>query len=226
MPPYISEEIIHAFVNRTQQALQELLRAQNAFTTEPNAPTHGAFVLAVAEVRRLLRFSETLRLRPGQPQPPTAAPTSQSGLKPHIAIPSAWLLQLDHHCQALRRGLSRSLGLLEGATPPLDDAAEARHALFHTRAMLLSELDKVEATVRQLTTTAETLSLVQHSLREVHAGMAHAQQLLRRLLRVQSRDDLLFKLSVVVFGAVVLYILLHRVFRLFPVITYVTVELS
>ncbi|CCW60441.1 unnamed protein product [Phytomonas sp. EM1] len=262
MPQNITEDIIHAFDNRTQRSLRELLSTQRAYTAEPNVQNHGAFALAIAEARRLLLFSDSLhlKLRKQQQQSkrkrrhqeqtadlPSELPHSTSALEPLSSsgdvtipdIPSALLLQLDERRQELRRRLSHSVSLLEEARhepgdphrtagPPTDDvgaadAAASLRSLLHTRTMLLTELQKVESTVQQLATSSETLGLVQHSLREVHAGMAQAQQLVRRLLAVQSRDDLLLRLSVVVFVTVVGYILLQRVGRFFPVVEYVTV---
>lgn len=139
----------------------------------------------------------------------------------------------------LRRALPRALAALEepngsssgngsssSSTSAAADAAASLRALMHTRSLLSLELRKVKAAARQLSGAADAVDGLQQTLGDVHGAMEQAQLVVRRLLTVQSREDLVLRLSAAVFVAVVVFVLLQRVLRLFAAAVYVTVDVS
>lgn len=170
--------------------------------------------------------------RPASPAVQSTAPT-QEELQLYIR---AEKLRLN-----LRRVLPRAVAAVEdadvvtGGTAAADgvssassrsaaSTAAALRSLLHTRSMLSVELKKMDAAVQGIAGSSESLAALHQSLQDVHTTMETAQRMVRRLLTVQSRDDLLLRVSAALFVLVVLYVVAQRVFRFFPATVYVRVD--
>ncbi|CAM38154.2 conserved hypothetical protein [Leishmania braziliensis MHOM/BR/75/M2904] len=246
--PSRTTEVLVALAHRADRAQRELITTHHAFVSSRTQRLHGALSIAVAHAQQVLRALEAVReqrdrerhqghqQRSGPSASPStqAAPPSEESRAPtkeehqlHMRLEKA---RID-----LRRVLPRSVAevedtsnVCEGDRTSTSDQSAARTAaalrsLLHTRSMLSVELKKMDTAVQGLAGSSESLATLQQSLQDVHSSMEMAQRMVRTLLRVQSRDDLLLRVSAVLFVLVVLYVVVHRVFRLFPTTVYVTV---
>ncbi|CAJ1007475.1 putative Sec20 [Leishmania naiffi] len=238
-------EVLAALAHRADQAQRELITTHHAFVSSRTQRLHGALSIAVAHAQQVLRALEAVREqrdreRHQQRSGPSASPSTQA------APPSAESraptkeehqlhMRLEKARIDLRRVLPRSVAevedtsnVCEGDRTSTSDQSAARTAaalrsLLHTRSMLSVELKKMDTAVQGLAGSSESLATLQQSLQDVHSSMEMAQRMVRTLLRVQSRDDLLLRVSAVLFVLVVFYVVAQRVFRLFPTTVYVTV---
>ncbi|KPA76932.1 hypothetical protein ABB37_07311 [Leptomonas pyrrhocoris] len=226
----------HAFVsNRTT-------RQHGALSL---AVAHAQHVLKALETMREQRERQRQQqqqqqnrstLQPRPVHPSRTAPSTTPPPPSTVPAPSKEELMLyvriDKVRIDLRRVLPRAVAAMEesgnldggeGSSRSAASTAAALRSLLHTRSMLSVELKKMDTAVHGLASSGESLAALHQSLQDVHSSMATAQRMVRRLLTVQSRDDLLLRLSAVLFVVVVLYVVAQRVFRFFPVTVYVTV---
>lgn len=245
----LSTELLEKVDQRAVVVIDELSTAYQRFLEESTPRTHGALVLAVAQAQQLAKVLELIKAQqqqqrqsqaerslavPTQPDAPPAENGSftmtSSFSMPGGAVrpPAALLVQLDQRRLELRRVLPRAAGTLEEAESRMSngqsaaaDNAAALRSLLQTRSLLSVELQKVEGAVQELANSSETIQIIKRSLRNVHQTMEAAQRMVRQLLVIQSRDDLLLKLSMLCFFAAIGYVILQRVFRCFPVTRYV-----
>jgi hypothetical protein len=238
-----STAALAALAHRADQALDDVTTAYHAFISNRTSQSHGALSLAVAHAQQLLRALEAVReQRERQRQQQGRQSTSQPPSS--LSRPSAdahapgkdeihLYMRLDKVRIDLRRVLPRAVAAAEeadtfeggaaGSTRSAASTAAALRSLLHTRSMLSIELQKMDTVVQSLAGSGETLAALHQSLLDVHSSMATAQQLVRALLTVQSRDDVLLRVSAMVFALVVLYVVVQRVFRFFPATVYVDV---
>lgn len=226
--PPTSSELLHILRSRAQKIVDELPVVQRSYRSEPNSRTHGALTLAVSEAQHLSKLLDKMRVhwkQHRQRQHEQNAPGE--GSTASVSSLRGWEVIEAVHVE-LRRALPHAVAAL-GETPSNQataaaDTAAALRSLLHTRSMLLVEQNKVKAVVTQISTSAESLNVVNGALGEVEAAMQQAQHMVRRLLRVQSCDDVILRVSVVLFVLALAFVVLQRVFRLFPMTVYVEVD--
>ncbi|GET86639.1 hypothetical protein, conserved [Leishmania tarentolae] len=247
LPPRTAEALV-SLTYRADQALHELITAHHAFVSGRTPRLHGALSIAVAHAQQVLRTLEAVRgLRERERYQGQQRSDSSASASTQTASPSEknqtptqeereLCMRLEKARIDLRRVLPRAVAEVEDAGSIAENngtstsdrsaasTAAALRSLLHTRSMLSAELKKMDTAVQGLAGSSESLVALEQSLQNVHASMEMAQRMVRTLLTVQSRDDLLLRVSVILFALVVLYIVAHRVFRLFPTIVYVTVD--
>lgn len=234
-PSLHSLPVLIALASKAEDALAEVVAAHRNYTTARGTRQHGALALAVAHAQHVLTALERLReqreRQRQQQQHTTSTATTTASSKEALVLH----VRLDKIRMELRRALPRSVTALEEADGNSDAAAggssasaastaAALRSLLHTRAMLSTELHKMDAAVQGLAGSGESLQQLHQSLHDVHSTMSTAQVMVRKLLTIQSRDDLILRVSAVLFGLVVAFIVVQRVGRFFPVTVYVAVD--
>ncbi|KAG5510392.1 hypothetical protein GH5_06589 [Leishmania sp. Ghana 2012 LV757] len=246
LPPKAAEVLV-ALTRHADRALRELITAHRAFVSNRTQRLHGALSIAVAHAQQVLRALEAVREQRErerhqlqQPLRPSAFPATQPASPPAESQTQRTeehqlCVQLEKTRIDLRRELPRAVAEVEGADNISEgggtsasgrsaaSAAAALRSLLHTRSLLSVELEKMDSVVQGLAGSSESLAALQQSLQNVHSSMETAQRMVRTLLTVQSRDDLLLRVSAALFALVVLYVVAQRVFRLFPATVYVAV---
>ncbi|AYU76799.1 hypothetical protein, conserved [Leishmania donovani] len=251
LPPRTAEVLL-SLAHRADQALHELITTHHAFVTNRTQRLHGALSIAAAHAQLVLRTLETVREQRErerhrvhqqlqQRSGSSASPATRTA-SPSVAnrAPTKEERQLYMRLEKaridLRRVLPRAVAEVEDAENVTEgdvtstsgrsaaSTAAALRSLLHTRSMLSMELKKMDTAVQGLAGSSESLATLQQSLQDVHSSMEMAQRMVRTLLTVQSRDDLLLRVSAVLFALVVLYVVAQRVFRLFPTTVYVTLD--
>ncbi|KAG5484722.1 hypothetical protein LSCM1_06542 [Leishmania martiniquensis] len=241
-------EVLAALTHHADQALCGLITAHRAFVSNRTQHLHGALSIAVAHAQQVLRVLETVReqrerdrhLRQ-QPLRPWISPDTRPASPPvegraQTKEEHQLCARLEKYRIDLRRVLPRAVAEAEGADNigeggrtltsgrSAASAAAALRSLLHTRSMLSVELKKMDSAVQGLAGSSESLAALQQSLQNVHSSMEMAQRMVRTLLTVQSRDDVLLRVSAVLFTVVVLYVVAQRAFRFFPATVYVIVD--
>lgn len=227
--------VLAVLAHRAEQALADVAAAHHAFiTANRTAQLHGALSLAVAHAQHVLKALETVREQRHQSQQQQPSSSQHAAaMQPPSKEELQLYMRLDKVRIDLRRVLPRAVAVMEdfdgaegggvGASRSAASTAAALRSLLHTRSMLSVELQKMDVAVQSLAGLGESLATLHQSLEDVHSSMATAQLMVRKLLTVQSRDDVLLRVSAVLFALVVLYVVAQRIFRFFPVTVYVTV---
>ncbi|KPI84402.1 hypothetical protein ABL78_6546 [Leptomonas seymouri] len=235
-----STPVLAALAHRAEQALKDVTAAHHAFMCSRTTRLHGVLSLAVSHAQHVLKALETVRdqrERQRQQQHPRATPTPVLPHRRDTHPPSkdelALYMRIDKVRIDLRRVLPRATAAIEesdnadgaaGSSRSAASTAAALRSLLRTRSMLSVELKKIDTAVQGLSGSGESLAALHQSLQDVHSSLATARRMVRKLLTVQSRDDLLLRLSAGLFLLVVLYIVAQRVLRFFPATVYVPVE--
>ncbi|CBZ24485.1 conserved hypothetical protein [Leishmania mexicana MHOM/GT/2001/U1103] len=245
-------EVLVSLTRRADQALHELITTHHVFVSNRTQRLHGALSIAVAQAQQVLRTLETVReqrererhqvyqqlqQRSGSSASPatrTASPSVEN--RAPTKEEHQLYMQLEKARIDLRRVLPRAVTEVEDTGNVTEDdvtstsggsaasTAAALRSLLHTRSMLSVELKKIDTAVQGLAGSSDSLAALQQSLQDVHSSMKMAQRMVRTLLTVQSRDDLLLRVSAVLFALVVLYVVAQRLLRLFPTTVYVTLD--
>eukprot|EP00796_Vickermania_ingenoplastis_P004870 gene4870-3491_t len=96
-----------------------------------------------------------------------------------------------------------------------------RHAavqsLLRTRAVLSIEVQRVEGALEEIKSDTENMETLHQSLLGVTSSMGQAKSYTRRLLAADTVDSAVLRISFVCFMMAMGYVLLHRLFGLFPV---------
>ena len=195
---------------------------------------YPSVLAAVAHAQHVLKALETVREQRHQSQQQQPSSSQHAAaMQPPSKEELQLYMRLDKVRIDLRRVLPRAVAVMEdfdgaegggvGASRSAASTAAALRSLLHTRSMLSVELQKMDVAVQSLAGLGESLATLHQSLEDVHSSMATAQLMVRKLLTVQSRDDVLLRVSAVLFALVVLYVVAQRIFRFFPVTVYVTV---
>lgn len=252
-PALRSVPVLTALAQRAEQSLRDVTAAHHAFLSSRTTRLHGALALAVAHAQQVLKALETVReererqRQQQQKQPSASPPASFTGIASPTAAsqppvrdapaPSkeelSLYVRIDKIRIDLRRVLPRAVAAVEdgdsvdgggsGSSQSAASTAAALRSLLHTRSMLSVELQKMDTAVQGLAGSGESLAALHQSLQGVHASMATAQLMVRKMLKVQSRDDVLLRVSALLFALVVFYVVAQRVLRFFPATVYVTV---
>ncbi|KAH9599804.1 Sec20 [Trypanosoma melophagium] len=214
----LSLEFLTALEKRAAVVITDLNRALKSHQESRNQRTHGALVLAIATAQRVAKLLATVNEKEREKEKEGGVgglyvKSSLTGV-----VPTAVFLQLESHRAAIRRALPVAVAAAEtSGSDGAADTANALRSLLHTRSLLNVELGKVQGALDELAGSSESLQLLQSSLQDVNATVEMAQLLVRKLLSVKCKDDLILRISVVVFLLVVAYIIAQRIFGFFPI---------
>lgn len=222
----------------------DLIAARRRLATdERSSQAQSALAAAVAQAQRTLTSLDKLRQRAHGSSARQGVPPRLNRPSETYTTPPALLATLDRHRAVLRRELPRAVAVLErlqlipshSDRDGLDgrvhrteysyrassDAADALRSLVRTRKLLSLELSKVDTAMTGLSKSTAVLDTLRSNLQDVQDGMARARRAVRVLLTIESRDDVILRVAILFFVGTIVYVLLHRVLRLFPRTVYV-----
>ena len=93
-----------------------------------------------------------------------------------------------------------------------DDNAAALQSLLRTRAMMAAEVDKMNEAVAALESDASSVRSVNDKLMTLSESLSAAQQLVSQLVRVKTVEDIVLRLSVLLFLMAVIFVWYQRLF--------------
>ena len=101
-----------------------------------------------------------------------------------------------------------------------DDNAAALQSLLRTRAMMAAEVDKMNEAVAALESDASSVRSVNDKLMTLSESLSAAQQLVSQLVRVKTVEDIVLRLSVLLFLMAVIFVWYQRLFGRFVSVIY------
>ncbi|CAD2222843.1 hypothetical protein AGDE_12396 [Angomonas deanei] len=199
---------------------KEVLDAEARFLQskgeEDGGAARGALCLAAAQAERTLAILQKSRRALMESNRPDTDDSAQT-----IPVQEA----LERQRAALQRLVLRVTSLVETdggqSTDTAADTAAALRSLLQSRALLQLEVQKVQGAVDHLSSGSEKIKTLNDQLNRVTGALDMAQVAVKHLLNVQSREDVVLRLSWLVFILVVLYIFLQRGLGFFGKTIYV-----
>jgi hypothetical protein len=101
------------------------------------------------------------------------------------------------------------------------DTSEAVHSLLRTRNSLTNEVHRMESAVQKLIEGGESLKNVKDQLEEVDAQLSRTGRLLRQIARMDTVDDVVLRVSIVLYLLLLGYIWSSRLFGAFAGVSVV-----